>query len=99
MKYSVDEIKNKIKTQRNILEQNYDVKNLFLFGSYAKGLQTDDSDIDFLVEFSSNDIDMFTMVDLQEFLMNLFGKKVDLGTPAGLKDFIKSKVLREAIQL
>ena len=75
MKYSVDEIKNKIKTQRNILEQNYDVKNLFLFGSYAKGLQTDDSDIDFLVEFSSNDIDMFTMVDLQEFLMNLFGEK------------------------
>lgn len=99
MKYSVDEIKNKIKTQRNILEQNYDVKNLFLFGSYAKGLQTDDSDIDFLVEFSSNDIDMFTMVDLQEFLMNLFGKKVDLGTPAGLKNFIKSKVLSEAIQL
>ena len=68
MKYSVEEIKNKINLQRDILQQNFDVKNLFLFGSYAKGLQTDDSDIDFLVEFSSNDIDMFMMVDLQEFL-------------------------------
>ena len=99
MKYSVDEIKNKIKNQRSVLEQNFNVKNLFLFGSYAKGLQTDDSDIDFLVEFISNDTDMFTMVDLQEFLMNLFGKKVDLGTPSGLKSFIKTKVLSEAIQL
>lgn len=99
MKYSVEEIKNKINLQRDILQQNFDVKNLFLFGSYAKGLQTDDSDIDFLVEFSSNDIDMFMMVDLQEFLKNLFGKKVDLGTPSGLKSFIKNKILNEAIRL
>lgn len=99
MKYSVDDIKNKIETQRSILEQNYDVKNLFLFGSYAKGLQTDNSDIDFLVEFSSTNADMFVMVDLQEFLMNLFGKKVDLGTPNGLKSFIKNQVLSEAIRL
>ena len=99
MIYSVDEIKRKIQEQKSFLEQKYCVKNLFLFGSYAKGMQTDESDIDLLVEFSSKDADMFTMVDLQEFFMNLFGKKVDLGTPSGLKSFIKNSVLSEAIQL
>ncbi len=96
MKYTVEDIRNRISSQRAILSEDFCVKNLFLFGSYAKGLQNENSDIDFLVEFS-DDVDMFKMVDLQEFLTKLFNKKIDLGTPNGLKSFIKDNVLKEAV--
>lgn len=96
--YSIKEIKEKIKTQESFFEQKYHVNKFLLFGSYAKGEQTSDSDIDLLVEFKET-IDMFEMIDLQNYLTDLFGKKVDLGTPKGLKSFIKNKILNEAIVL
>ncbi len=42
---------------------------------------------------------MFEMVDLQDYLCDLFDKNVDLGTPNGLKKFIKNTILSEAIRL
>jgi predicted nucleotidyltransferase len=96
--YSIKEIKEKIKTQENFFKQKYHVNKFLIFGSYAKGEQTSESDIDLLVEFKET-IDMFEMIDLQNYLTDLFGKKVDLGTPKGLKSFIKNKILNEAIVL
>lgn len=96
--YSIEEIKNKIKENEKFLTEKYHVRNFFLFGSYAKGEQTANSDIDLLVDFQKI-IDMFEMVDLQDYLQNLFGKKVDLGTKKGLKSFIKNTILKEAIPL
>lgn len=96
--YTVEEIKEKIKEQESFLRNNFQVNKFLLFGSYAKGEQTSDSDIDLLVEFQEA-VDMFQMVDLQEYLCNLFGKNVDLGTPKGLKSFIKNTILKEAITL
>lgn len=96
--YSIEEIKNKIKEHDSFFRQKYHVRDFFLFGSYAKGLQTASSDIDLLVEFNQT-IDMFEFIDLQEFLSNLFNKKVDLGTKNGLKSFAKNTILSEAISL
>lgn len=96
--YSIEEIKNKIKEQESFFRQKFHVNNFLLFGSYAKGEQTPESDIDLLVEFQET-VDMFEMIDLQEYLQTLFDKKVDLGTPKGLKSFIKNIILKEAITL
>lgn len=96
--YSIEEIKNKIKENEKFLKEKYHVRKFFLFGSYAKGEQTSSSDIDLLVDFQKI-IDMFEMVDLQNYLQDLFGKKIDLGTKKGLKSFIKKTILKEAIQL
>ena len=60
------------------LEENKDkiksfgVKKLWLFGSYARGEQKEDSDIDFLVEFEK--YDYLKELDLQTFLYSLFEK-------------------------
>ncbi len=96
--YSIDEIKNKIKENEVFLKEKYHVGNFFLFGSYAKGEQTASSDIDLLVDFQKV-IDMFEMIDLQNYLQNLFQKKVDLGTKNGLKKFIRDSILKETIAL
>ena len=52
--------------------KSFGVKKLWLFGSYARGEQKEDSDIDFLVEFEK--YDYLKELDLQTFLYSLFEK-------------------------
>ena len=96
--YTVEEIRNILKNNKDYFEEKYFVDNFLLFGSYAKNEQTSDSDIDLLVNFKQP-IDFFDFIDLQDYISGLFNKKIDLGTINSLKDFIKERVLREAIVL
>ncbi len=96
--YTVNEIREIIKQHQDFFEQNFEVDKFLLFGSYAKNLQTAQSDIDLLVHFKKP-IDMFKFMDLEEYLSNLFNKKIDLGTPTSLKKIIKDKILKEAVAL
>ena len=63
--------------------ERFSVKTIALFGSYAKDAQTDSSDLDFVVEFSKPTYDNFT--SLEQFLEQLFGRRVDILTPAGVE--------------
>lgn len=65
------------------LASEYGVKRLGLFGSYVKGLSTENSDIDIVVEFDRPI--GFKFVELTEYLEKLFGKSVDVLTPAGIR--------------
>ena len=96
--YTIEEIKNIIDINKNYFEEKYYVDKFLLFGSYAKNQQTSESDIDLLVSFTKP-VDMFEFMDLQDYLANLFGKKIDLGTSNSLKKFVKEKILKEAIAL
>ena len=62
--------------------KRFSVRSMALFGSYAKGAQTDSSDLDFVVEFSAPTYDHF--VGLEHFLEQLFDRPVDILTPAGV---------------
>lgn len=96
--YSIEEIKNILNKNRDYFTEKYNVSNFLLFGSYAKNLQTAESDIDLLVNFSKP-VDMFEFIDLQEYLTEIFNKKIDLGTVNGLKSFVKDSILKEALVL
>lgn len=79
-----------------VLQQRYKVSRLELFGSYVRGEQKDASDIDVLVDFFET-IDLFTFIELEGFLSDKMGIKVDLVMRDALKPRIKDAVLREAI--
>lgn len=96
--YTINEIKTIIEENRNYIEEQFFVDKFLLFGSYAKNLQTSQSDIDLLVSFTKP-VDMFKFMDLEEYLAKLFNKKIDLGTISALKSFVKDKILKEAIAL
>ena len=67
------------------------VLKAWLFGSYARGEQTEDSDVDILVEFDrSNPIGLFAYVRMQRELEEKIGRKVDL---------VEEGTLRPAAQL
>jgi len=82
-------------SRRSIVEERRDEINALvrrhhgvrasLFGSAARGDDTDDSDIDFLVEFEAGS-SLFDLMDLQEALEQLLGVSVDVVSVGGLKD-------------
>ncbi len=96
--YTLDDIKNIIKSNELSLKKKYKIIKFLIFGSYARGEQTAESDIDLLVEFQEP-IGMFKFMDLEEDLEKIFNKKVDLGTPDYLKPYVKNSILKEAIVL
>lgn len=77
------------------LLEKHAVKKIGLFGSYATGRQTGKSDIDFLVEFERPTDD--NLIGLAHGLERLFGRKVDILTPAGLNS-IRVRRIAESIR-
>jgi len=65
------------------LASEYGVRRIGLFGSYAKDVPTEASDIDIVVEFDRPI--GFRFVEFTEYLERLLGKSVDVLTPAGIR--------------
>jgi len=93
---TITEIKKVLISHKKELDVKYKVKSIGVFGSFAKGNQKKRSDIDILVEFKTT-VDFFEFLDLEEYLDNLLGIKVDLVTKRALKPMIKNKILNEVV--
>jgi len=61
-----------------------------MFGSYAKGKQTEESDIDIVAEFEKPI--GFKFVDFAEYLEKILGKKTDVLTPEGVKGITVERI-------
>lgn len=84
-----------LKSHKNEIKTKYNVKKIGIFGSYAKGQQNEESDVDVLVEFEKPTFDNF--MELVFFLEDLFGKKVDLLTPKSLSPYMKPYIEKEVV--
>lgn len=76
------------------LEDQYNVKYIGLFGSYVRGEQTAESDLDILVEFSKTPT-LFQFINLENYLSDNLGIKVDLVMKDSLKSNIGKYILNE----
>ncbi|MBR2796260.1 MAG: nucleotidyltransferase domain-containing protein [Clostridia bacterium] len=56
----------------------YPVKRVDLFGSYANGTADENSDVDFLVEFSENPTSLLHICGFRETLSELLKRDVDI---------------------
>ena len=72
------------------------VRELGLFGSYARGDARPDSDVDFFVELEEKSFDRFMAV--KELLEALLRRDVDLVTKSGIKPRLRDVILREAVR-
>ncbi len=91
-----EEILRILKKLKEDIKIKYKVKSIGIFGSYINNEQTDDSDIDFLVEFEEN-ADLFHYVGLTLFLEEQFNKKVDVISKPALKEELRKSILQEVI--
>lgn len=90
----MDVIETLRKHEREIKER-YGVRRIGVFGSYVRGEQKEESDIDVLVEFDEPTFDNF--MNLSFYLEELFGRKVDLVTTKGLSPYISPIIEKEVI--
>ncbi len=76
--------------QHNIPQfcQQNDINYLALYGSHARGEQKNDSDVDLLVSFDKS-IGLFELIDIEQNLSKMLGKKVDLVTKKGLSRYVR----------
>jgi uncharacterized protein len=81
-----------------MVRSRFGIKSLLLFGSVARNEATQESDLDFVVDFDGM-ITFDRYMDLKIFLEDLFGKKIDLAIEDTLKPQIRQKILEEAIDV
>ncbi|MCC5814469.1 MAG: nucleotidyltransferase family protein [Leptospira sp.] len=86
--------KNNIQRIKPNLIQNYHVNSIGIFGSFARGEENDNSDLDILVDFSEP-IDLFQFLELEEKLEEVCQVKVDLISKNALKPNIGKQILKE----
>lgn len=75
--------------------KEFGVKKIGLFGSYVRGEQKRNSDVDILVEFEKEKITFDNYMHLKFFLEDLLGCKVDLVIQDDLKHQLKPYILKE----
>lgn len=91
---SDSEIQSKLRRQMDELRSRYGVKRIGLFGSYVRGEQHPESDVDLLVEFAQP-VGFVRFLQLEEHLQQLLGAKVDLVTQKALKPHMRKQILDE----
>ena len=95
---TLEEIRNILAQHKEDLRQKYKVKEIGVFGSYVKGLQKEDSDLDILVEFEG-EISLLKFINLENYLSQILGIKIDLVMKDSLKPRIGRRILNEVIKL
>jgi uncharacterized protein len=77
--------------------KRHDVKHASIFGSFARGDAKINSDIDFLIEYKTDDKSLFDLVDLKSELEETLGRKVDLVTYRSIYWRLRDRILAEQV--
>lgn len=76
--------------------KKYNIARAGIFGSYAKGEQKKNSDLDILIEFSDS---LLKLVRLERELKNEINLKVDLLTYNGIHPLLRKRILNEEVRI
>lgn len=93
---TTEEILSLLKEELPNLRKECGVDTLAVFGSYARGEQKEDSDVDILVEFVET-VDFIEFMRLEFHLTDVLGVKVDLVTPDALRPIMRDDILESAV--
>lgn len=79
------------------IAKRHQLRRLSLFGSYARGEATAQSDLDFRADVPDG-FGMFQMSALQDDLENAFHKQIDVVTPGMLDDSLSTDLARNMME-
>jgi predicted nucleotidyltransferase len=96
--HDVEDIKRILLRNKAELRKRFKVKTIGVFGSYVRGEQKRQSDVDLLVEFEEP-VGLFEFMDLEMYLTDLLGVKVDLVSKKALKPHIGERILKEVAMI
>jgi uncharacterized protein len=93
---NIEEIKKALSGLKNELHERYGVSNIEVFGSYVRGEQRDDSDLDVLVQFD-RDVDLLEVSGLRIMLCERLQMEVDVVLKRSVRKELKDVIFKEAI--
>ena len=94
------EIKQILKEQQPYLAERYGVTVIGVFGSYVRNEQRADSDIDILIELERPArISLIELVELEYYLSDVLGTKVDIAIKKNLRKRIGKRILSEVVPI
>ena len=95
---TLEEIREILEAQKPYLADRYGVTEVGVFGSYVRGEQRPDSDIDVLVELEEPPrIDLFDLVNLEYHLSDLLGVNTDVVIKGDLRKRIGARIRSEVV--
>jgi len=94
---TLDSLRTRDKPEIEDLARKHGAGNVRAFGSVARGVSREDSDIDFLVDFEPSRT-LFDLIALRLDLKELPGAEVDVVTPGSLH-YLRERILSEAVPL
>jgi len=95
---NIDEIKRKIEELKPLLKKRFKVKRIGVFGSYTRGEQKEESDLDVLVEFYEP-VSLLGLVRLENYLTDILGVKVDVVPKKDVRAELRKRILKETVYL
>jgi uncharacterized protein len=95
---TIKEITSTLEMIKPTLKERFKVKTIGVFGSYVRGEQKQKSDVDVLVEFEEP-VGLFEFMDLEIYLSEKLGVKVDLVSKKALKPHIGKRILEEVVMV
>jgi predicted nucleotidyltransferase len=97
---TLSEIQQTLQEQQPYLAEKYGVRIVGVFGSYVRKEQRVDSDLDILIELERPPrISLIGLVELEAYLSQLLGVKVDLAIKKNLKKRIGNRILQEVVPI
>ena len=95
---TLDQIRRILREQQPFLEKEYGAHIIGVFGSYVRNEQRADSDIDVLIELERPPrISLIDLVELEYYLSDLLGVKVDVALKTNLRKRIGKRILEEVV--
>jgi len=96
MQRSLDEVKSQLQVLKPALKKRFKVATIDIFGSYARGEQTEKSDVDILVTYSEG-ANLLHVAALRKYLRRKLHVKVDVVSKNFLNELVREEVLKEAV--
>jgi len=93
-----DQILTFLSQNKKLFQDKYHIVRIGLFGSYARGDQNANSDIDLLVEFEENTQDLYDLkLQIKDFFQIQLGIEIDICREKYIKPRIKNAILKETV--
>ncbi len=93
---NTQDIVTRLKELKPIITARYKAREIGLFGSFVRGEQEANSDIDLLVEFEDN-ADLFDLIGLALYLEEIFQRQVDVVSRQALRAELRESVLQQVV--
>jgi uncharacterized protein len=86
-----------LRQHETILHERFGIERIGIFGSFVRGDERPDSDVDVIVVFRKDEETFDHYMDCKFYLEDLFGRKVDLVIEDSIKRRLKDPIMSEVV--